>query len=147
MKIAIAIEGLLCEAPFAKYTEEYYMKVKPFSDVRSAALTLTECSERPLFFTESPSNMLTVVRAWLKCAGFPEANYEDIVTNVIKRFDCRMHEVDVFIDADRSALKTFIYDSTRPVYVDRLALGPVLNGLITNYDYLDEAVNDIIKTT
>lgn len=92
--------------------------------------------------TERPGRLVPITAAWLRHAGLAGLEADHVVPLTIKRYDSRLLGLSVLFDSDLETLKTFVYDETDPIYIDRLCNGGSLNGRIRNYDYLDEAVSE-----
>lgn len=160
MKIGIGLDGLLTDTEQAfvlwkmrqsvqadsfydpKFirNESFWMSLKSYPDVIEASKFLSESQIEVYILTERPKSLLPITHAWLRFAGLKNFT---VVPQTIKRYDCRLLGLDAMLDSDLEMLRTFVYDETSPVYIDRSGIGELTNGRIKYENSLDEAVRNL----
>lgn len=87
-------------------------------DIADLMRTLDDVDEF-FIFTERPKSLFPVTRSWLQRNNLnvPDENIVLSSTGGLKRYDCRLHNIDYFIDCDYEVLATFKHDRTIPVGV------------------------------
>jgi len=145
MKIAIGLDGTIAdikrrvelyekqlhttiEDPFKTpkivSDESFWAGMKEYKDFDLFRFDKRYMSHDIYVFTRRPQSLANVTHAWLdrKGWGIP---LDWLVCQAIPRYDSRLLHIDLYIDTDLAVLKTFEYDTTQPVYLDRSMCRPV----------------------
>lgn len=124
--------------------ESFWRSLPPLPDVWEAARRLTEARVEVYALTERHASLVPLTWAWLKVAGFAAITMDQVVPQSLKRYDSRLLNLGVLCDSDLAALRTFVYDETEPVYINRCGEEAPLS--IRSFDYLDEAITYCLES-
>lgn len=135
MRIGIALEGLLTdmETEFSLWMQRNqggassYLDPKVVNDETfwatlrmqaNTALTMTTDDEIYVL-TIRPVKLFLVTRSWLRREGIvvPDENIIMRSGGRLKRYDCRLNDIDYFVDSDPEVLESFKFDRCIPVGV------------------------------
>jgi hypothetical protein len=147
MKIAVALDGLLCDTETLK--QEWYRRegdwkflsdmafwgaLKPYDDVRNLELIARQNSL--YVFAERPKAVFMPTRAWVRNNCGVQLNKDRLIMQAIKRYDCRILGIDVFVDSDPVALENLKVETVRPIrgYLCDRAGGQSLKDVLKEID-------------
>lgn len=135
LKIGLALEGLLVDVEkhfdiwksrqggASSYMdtkvindESFWASLKPHRDVE-----VFKSSEDLYILTERPQKLFLVTRSWLRREGLriPDSNIIMQSSGPLKRYDCRLHDLDYFVDSDPEVINGFVHDRCIPIGVTR----------------------------
>lgn len=134
MKIAVALDGLLCdtEALKAEWLRRlgddnfltdmsFWAALKPYNDV-APSLRFLYGNHDLYVFAERPKSVFMPTRAWLRNNCNLVLNKDRLIMPAIKRYDCRLLGITHFIDSDPQAIENLKIETVVPIttyYVDR----------------------------
>lgn len=135
MKIAIALDGPLGDLEglktewFNRLGDEGYLKdnsfwvaLKPYDDI-AESMDLIKSYDWDLYvFAERPKGVFLPTRAWLRNNAGVELNKDRLIMQAIKRYDCRLLGIDIFVDSDMAAIENLKIETVSPVaayHIDR----------------------------
>ncbi len=126
LKVGIALDGLLCDTETLKNEwfrvegdlkflsdTSFYGALKPYNDVCSAIKLLQHADLYVL--AERPKAVFLTTRAWIRNNLGLILNKERLIMQALKRYDCRLHGIDVFIDSDPAALENLKIETVHPI--------------------------------
>lgn len=130
MKVGLALDGLLVDIDSAfagkseasSYLDPSVIRDESFWATLKLAQNVEILREIDELFilTPRPHSLLLITRSWLKRNGIiiPDENIIMQSSGSLKRYDCRIYDLDYYIDSD-DVLTTFKYDRCIPVGIGR----------------------------
>lgn len=128
MKIALALDGLLTDTEqlkkewFAMLGDyrflndaSFYAALKPYDDVRAFGDWLLQHKPNVYIFAERQKSMMLPTNGWLRRNMGWSMPKGQLVMQAIKRYDCRLMGIDVFIDSDPATIENLNIETIRPV--------------------------------
>lgn len=150
MKIGLALDGLLADTQKARdqwvarlgfefeEDESFWGSLEPYRDIEQAMRLA--CSHLDVYvFAERPKTYSLVTRVWIRNHTGINLDKDHLVVPAIKRYDCRLLEIDAFVDSDPAAIENLKIETVRPVrtyYVDRArgeSLVPTIEEIIEDH--------------
>lgn len=141
--IAFPIDGLLCDTEQlqaewlrvmgdTKYLSDaaFWAALKPYEDVAEFSEFIEDNRWDFYVFAERPKSLYLPTRAWLRNNFDYVASKDRLICPAIKRYDCRLMGVDVFIDTDERVIKNLKIETVSPItayYVDRSTEGALMH--------------------
>lgn len=134
MKIAFPIDGLLCDTDGLssewarrlgddfKRDESFWAGVKPFEDSFELINNAVQNKWDFYVFACRPKAFVLPTRAWLRNTYGLNIEKDRLVMDAIKRYDCRLREIQIFIDSDLKAIENLAIETVVPIrtyHVDR----------------------------
>lgn len=140
--IAFPIDGLLCDTAGLqtewlrvmgdnKYLSDaaFWAALKPLEDASEFMDYIRKQGWEFTVFAERPKSLFLPTRAWMRNNFGVSLNKDRLVCPAIKRYDCRLMGVDVFIDSDERAIENLKVETVHPItayYVDRTKEGALM---------------------
>ncbi len=140
--IAFPIDGLLCDTEGLKTQwlrvmgdnkflsdAAFWAALKPYDDVAEFHDFMEENNWDFYVFAERPKSLYLPTRAWLRNHMGWIATKNRLIMPALKRYDCRLMGVDVFIDSDERAIENLKVETVHPItayYVDRTKSGALM---------------------
>lgn len=142
-KVAFPVDGLLCDTESLKQEwasrlgdlkfltdAAFWAALKPYGDVRQFGEYITEKGWDIYVFAERKKDLLLPTRAWLRNHAGLDMDVKRLVVPCLKRYDCRLLGIDVFIDSDIDAIENLKIETVHPIrtyHVDRANGGSLLD--------------------
>ena len=141
MKIAFPIDGLLSNTDSLndewgrrlgsdfKKDESFWAGVKPYEDSFELIQNAVQEGWDFYVFACRPKAFVLPTRAWLRNNYGLNIEKERLVMDAIKRYDCRLRGIQVFIDSDLKLVENLAIETVIPIqtyYVDRSKPGAML---------------------
>jgi hypothetical protein len=132
LKLGLALDGLLTDTDALSkkwairlgkdYQDDaFWASLEPYSDA-GKALSVAVNHHDTYVFAERPKTSSLVTRAWIKNHLGVLLDRDHLVMQAIKRYDCRLLGIDVFIDSNPVALENLKVETVHPIttyHVDR----------------------------
>lgn len=138
MRVGVSLDGVLADsqsrlAMYAKRLEintdslwhprlisdePFWAGMTAWPDVPFFIEAIQQGQHELFVLSERPASLLSVTRAWLRRKHL-ELSHDHLVVNSIKRFDCRMLDLDIFIDASSQVIDKFSYDRVQAIQICR----------------------------
>ena len=155
MRIAFPIDGLLCDTASLKkewlrqlgeekqLDASFWAALKPYEDSIELISNAVQNNWDFYVFAERPKSLFLPTRAWLRNNFGLNLSKDTLIMPALKRYDCRLLGVDVFIDSDLKTIENLAIETVHPIhgyYVDRTEEGALqkvidrINASICNRD-------------
>lgn len=126
MRLAFPIDGLLCDTDSLRQDWERRLNGDTFLSDEAFWGALTPYDDVPEFvrwlrgkdfivMCERPKTVLSVTRGWLRSKCGLTLTKEQLIIPALKRYDCRVNGVEVFIDSSKEALENLKTETVCPV--------------------------------
>lgn len=138
MRIALGMDGLLCNLesrlqlykdkleidkdPFSSQQllndESFWAFIKPYNDLTTLLWDIQDSWKNPEIYvlTERPKRLAMVTEAWLKKHfDIPK----QVIYSSIKRFDCRINDIEIHIDVEFKNEDWYQYQGTKVIKWER----------------------------
>jgi hypothetical protein len=149
LKIGLALEGMITniEREFevwkqrsqggaSSYLDPKVVRDETFWATQKAQYNLSKLNDLGMIYvlTERPPSLLLATRSWLRRNGLGVQDEHIIMRSSgrLKRYDCRLHDLDYFVDSERDVLLSFKHDKCVPV-----SIGEQIAPWIQNYETLE----------
>lgn len=130
MRVAIILDGLLCDThalqtewkrrigddSFLK-DEAFWAAQQPYDDVTDFGDAIRGKGWELYLFVERSRSFMLVTRSWVRRKAGLTFPKENVIMQALKRYDARLHEIDVVITGDPADLDSFKTEAVRPVAV------------------------------
>jgi hypothetical protein len=139
MRIAFPIDGLLTDSQSLKAEWErqlgdekfqidaaFWAACKPCEDSHELINSAVQNGWDLYVFACRPKALFLPTRAWLRNHYGLELPKERIIMQALKRYDCRLLGIDIFIDSDLEAIENLKIETVCPIrayHVDRASDG------------------------
>jgi hypothetical protein len=134
VRIGFALDGLLCDTQSLAVEwerrvgdksylkdESFWAALPAYDDVDSVGAYLAKSDIEVYVLVERPKAFLLQTRTWLR-KNFMDVPKERLIMPAIKRYDCRLHDINVFFDSDGEEIRRFDLEKVvrvQAIHVDR----------------------------
>lgn len=130
MRVAIVLDGLLCDTQALQIEwkrrigddsflrdEAFWAALHPYDDVAEFGRQIVGRGWELYLFAERPKSFMLVTRSWVRRNAGIVFRKENVIMQALKRFDARVHKIDVVITADPGDLDNFKTETVHRVAV------------------------------
>lgn len=127
MKIGIALDGPLCDTEALKQEwlrvqgdstflsdTAFYGALRAYDDAGNALRALA-VNHDLYVLTERPKAVFLTTRAWIRNNIGLTLDKDRLIMQALKRYDCRLNGIEVFIDSDQNALENLKVETVQPI--------------------------------
>jgi hypothetical protein len=112
------VEGDPLRSEAMRKDEWFWATIYAHEDVAEFAQMLRDSGTEYYVLVERPASLIMITASWLRRHDFQLPN-DHIIMDTIKRYDCRMNDVDYLIDYTDHMLDWYQYERVVPVILDR----------------------------